>query len=318
MYRMCSSKISLSFETKIATKSCGSCRCRRISDGNKIINQTKNQLRNYACSSSFSSNQSSSSLNDNIKLERDKNNSNNKNLYSDDYTVQEWYDDWTQGMYSTIPQYGNGVTIGQYACMKRKFRINDIMNFSSLSGDRNPLHEIWTSMDEIPDIVSDHPLLEWEDNDSSTLDQEQHQIQQCLPEHEKRSKVLVHGMLVSSMFTCIFGTLVPGSVYMKQNIIFKKPVYANDKVLATITINKIRKFPSNSSAGGSSTAPAADDLQQQRKIRSGLIVSCSTNITSIPSKQYDSDEGNTPVIEYVKGDAIVWMTRGVELEKTKE
>ena len=57
MYRMCSSKISLSFETKKVKKSIGLYSCSRRSDGNKIIKQTKNQ---------------SSSLNDNLKEEEDK------------------------------------------------------------------------------------------------------------------------------------------------------------------------------------------------------------------------------------------------------
>ena len=54
--------------------------------------------------------------------------------------------------------------------------------------------------------------------------------------------VLVPGLLVASLFGGIMGTQLPGfgTIHLHQEVSFLKPVYINEKVTATITVEKIR------------------------------------------------------------------------------
>ncbi|MBS3913177.1 MAG: MaoC family dehydratase [Bacteroidetes bacterium] len=54
-------------------------------------------------------------------------------------------------------------------------------------------------------------------------------------------KRIMHGYLGASVFTKIFGTLLywDGNVYLKQNLTFLKPMYANQTYQAVITVKEI-------------------------------------------------------------------------------
>ncbi len=56
------------------------------------------------------------------------------------------------------------------------------------------------------------------------------------------TKVLVHGMLVASIFSSIFGSLAPGCVYLNQTLKFATPLHADETVLGRIEIEKVRIF----------------------------------------------------------------------------
>jgi len=53
-------------------------------------------------------------------------------------------------------------------------------------------------------------------------------------------KRVVHGILLTSMFSKIFGTIYPGEggIYLSQTVKFIKPVFINEKVLAKITLTQ--------------------------------------------------------------------------------
>ena len=89
-------------------------------------------------------------------------------------------------------------------------------------GDHNPLHKSWNINDPFSptkDILKDHPLVQMEDKENT--------------------KVLVHGILVGSIFSSIFGTLIPGAVYVQQSLEFRRPVYANEMVVGRISVEDI-------------------------------------------------------------------------------
>lgn len=93
--------------------------------------------------------------------------------------------------------------VGQEIYEEKVFSFDDVNYFSQVSGDCNPIHL---------DI-----------------------------EYAKKSRFgnrIVHGILLSSLFSKIIGMDLPGegSIYMEQNIKFKKPVYVNEKVIAKVTI----------------------------------------------------------------------------------
>ena len=100
------------------------------------------------------------------------------------------------------------IYVGKNAYKKKKITKDDIIVFSKLSGDKNPLH--------LNDNYSDKTIFK---------------------------KPIAHGMISASLFSGIFGTKLPGegSLYISQNLKFINPVYANDIVQAKVTIKKIVK-----------------------------------------------------------------------------
>ena len=54
-------------------------------------------------------------------------------------------------------------------------------------------------------------------------------------------KTIVHGMLVGSLFSKIFGLDYPGegTIYIAQSLVFKKPVYPDDLLNVVVTVKDI-------------------------------------------------------------------------------
>lgn len=92
---------------------------------------------------------------------------------------------------------------------------------------------------------------------------------------------LVHGMLVSSLFSSIFGTISPGCVYMNQTLNFGAPVHAEELVVARLEIEKIRKWR-----------------------KGGIVVQCETQVMLPPTWQ------GQPSKAAITGTANVWLPSG--------
>lgn len=82
----------------------------------------------------------------------------------------------------------------------------DIKSFSGISGDRNPVH-----------------------------------LDENYAESSRFKKRIAHGMLSASFFSALFGTKLPGegSIYVSQNLKFRRPVYIGDTIVATIEVTKV-------------------------------------------------------------------------------
>lgn len=52
---------------------------------------------------------------------------------------------------------------------------------------------------------------------------------------------VAHGMLVGSLISTVLGTKLPGegTIYLEQNLKFKRPVYFGDTVTAKVTVSEI-------------------------------------------------------------------------------
>lgn len=52
---------------------------------------------------------------------------------------------------------------------------------------------------------------------------------------------IAHGMLVSSLFSTVLGTQLPGegAIYAGQELKFTKPVYLEDTITATVTVTEL-------------------------------------------------------------------------------
>jgi len=90
------------------------------------------------------------------------------------------------------------------------------------------------------------------------------------------TRPLVHGILLSSMFSSIFAGLVPGCVYINQTLHFASPLFANEPAKSRVTIEKLRRWP-----------------------KGGIVVQCDTQIQKV--------ENDTIAI---KGTANVWLPEG--------
>ena len=102
----------------------------------------------------------------------------------------------------------NELYVGQSASISRRFTTPEVEAFSSLCMDKNPVH----------------------------LDKE----------YAKKSVFgdrIVYGYLTASLFSGIIGSILPGSgsIYLNQNMNFRKPVYHNELITATCTITHIRE-----------------------------------------------------------------------------
>ena len=97
------------------------------------------------------------------------------------------------------------IEIGEQAETTKKFIESDVLGFAEISTDFNPAH-----VDE--------------DYASKTMFKQR----------------IVHGMLVGSLFSSIFGVKLPGlgSIYTKQSLKFIKPVYFGDVVTAIVTVKE--------------------------------------------------------------------------------
>jgi acyl dehydratase len=100
------------------------------------------------------------------------------------------------------------IQMGQTASVSKSFSEQEVNMFANLSLDFNPVH----------------------------LD----------PEFAKTTvfgKQIVHGMLVSSLFSGLLGKHLPGegTIYLGQDLKFKKPVYIDQKVTASVEVINIRE-----------------------------------------------------------------------------
>lgn len=98
--------------------------------------------------------------------------------------------------------------LGQQDSITRSFSEQDVKDFARLSGDFNPIH----------------------------ID----------PEYAKTTvfgQRIVHGVLVSSLFSNLLAEKVPGkgSIYLGQTYKFKKPVFFDQTVTAKVEVINVRE-----------------------------------------------------------------------------
>lgn len=100
----------------------------------------------------------------------------------------------------------DGFYVGQKAEASKCFTMEEVRQFADLSGDNNPLH----------------------------VDEE-------YAEKGRFGRCVVHGILVSGLISKVLGTQLPGkgSIYLEQNLSFRKPVYVGDTVTARVQITEI-------------------------------------------------------------------------------
>jgi len=96
---------------------------------------------------------------------------------------------------------------GETASLTKTFTDSDVINFSMISGDKNPIH-----------------------------------LDENFASKTQFGKRLVHGILTSGLISAVLGMQLPGpgSIYLKQTLIFIAPVFIGDTITATVQISSIR------------------------------------------------------------------------------
>jgi len=137
----------------------------------------------------------------------------------------------------------------------RIFKPEEVHQFGDLIGDRNPIHrqENATQLQ-----LSDASL--------------------------ERNPQIVHGMLSASLFSSIFGTLIPGSLYRAQSVTFKTPIYSNEAVVGRVVVKKIKHVR-----------------------RRGVMVTCDTHVFKNCGDTAMNAESNEHAIVCISGEATVWI-----------
>ena len=100
------------------------------------------------------------------------------------------------------------LNVGQVESIKKLMTKTDVIDFSEISEDFNPVH----------------------------LDQE-------YAEKSRYKGQIIHGLMAASLFSGLFGTKLPGKgcVYKSQNLKFKRAIYIGDEVEAKVEITAIDK-----------------------------------------------------------------------------
>ncbi len=102
----------------------------------------------------------------------------------------------------------NKINIGDEATLSKVFTDADVIQFSKISLDNNPVH--------LDDEYASKTIF--------------------------KSRI-VQGILVSGLISAVIANKLPGngSIYLKQESNFKKPVFIGDKVTAKILVTKIHQ-----------------------------------------------------------------------------
>jgi acyl dehydratase len=182
----------------------------------------------------------------------------------------------------TIPPHGKGVAVNQYAEVRRTFTAADVIQFSHLVGDFNPLHSSTVPSDNahipLPMFVNSgfiqRDATAGSDSDTTATSM----------------KPLVHGMLSSSLFSCIFGTLIPGSIYRSQVLHFRHPIFAQDAVMGRVQVTNVRPISGRS--------------------KGGLLVICDTTVVVLDPADEGQDNPQKRGKLCIEGHAHVWLPAG--------
>ena len=89
------------------------------------------------------------------------------------------------------------IEIGEIFQFTRKFSYKDVNTFATLVGDKNPLH-----------------------------------VDEAFGKNSQFGQNVIHGMLVSSLFSTLVGMYCPGekSLYLSQTLNFRKPLFVDQTV----------------------------------------------------------------------------------------
>ena len=98
--------------------------------------------------------------------------------------------------------------VGQEVSVEKTFQKEEVLAFSEITGDKNPLH-----------------------------------IDKAFAEKSRFGGHIVHGIFVAGIISEIIGTHLPGrgSIYLEQNLRFLKPVYVGESIVVKVRVTEINE-----------------------------------------------------------------------------
>ncbi len=100
------------------------------------------------------------------------------------------------------------IRIGQCASMRRTITEADVVLFAAITGDQNSVH-----------------------------------IDELAARESRFGRRIAHGMLAAGLISAVLGMHLPGpgTIYLKQTLNFRKPIYVNDTVTTTVEVIGLRE-----------------------------------------------------------------------------
>ena len=100
------------------------------------------------------------------------------------------------------------IEVGQTASYSKTITEEDVELFARSTGDMNPYH-----------------------------------VDEDYAKHTRFGRRIAHGMLVAGVISAVMGTKLPGpgTIYLRQELDFRHPVYIRDTVTAVVEVLEVRK-----------------------------------------------------------------------------
>ena len=204
-------------------------------------------------------------------------------------TVATEDDNTSSTIQGKIPMHGKGLKMGQYAQVHRTFTQEDVNLFGRLSGDMNPVHFPPSTTTTLSSTTS--PTTATAATTSNNDEK--------LP--------IVHGILLSSLFSNIFGNLIPGAIYRHQSLKFHNAVRVNEDVVGRVVVTKLRQINRKGRGSGGGVLCVCDTSV----IKMGVVAQKFDNTTNDGNSNNPNDKGSNEEekeeIVCISGDAHVWL-----------